>query len=601
MIVSIKNVGYGQYWSKYVLKNREGATCITGNPTLGDRICQSLDYKSGNSINFVISFDAQMEKTKGRAIAKDFMKTYLQGFREDEYHLDIVEHDDTDHLHYHCRIPKINLLTQTQLKLYYHKTDLSFKKAVIDDVCLRNGIIPGSEKKRLINSSDQVQRIEKWREQHSQKPFVFKGKKNRTEAEQSINSYLQEMINSGLINSLDDVKNELTLLGLDVVNSGFDKGKEFHYLTVSNESGKLRLKGDIYGERFYRHSQADRETAIKNNRSLENGREEFGRSEQDIKQTLSRELNRRFKWIDQQYGNSRKRAVEEKRRAIERSLEERVKRDTKRAKSFEKKHTQIKSGDVAKSKRFAISNEQAKLYNANIDNRDVGSRGRVGVVDKTEAEFSRASGKWRDSKNERRTALDTQGFSISGSEFEDNRKEALDDRIRRKIIEAVGDTTRGIYSRVEADKQVLYSEYERSEKSDRDTKERVGGAKKIIANFVYQHRDKAVSTFAREVGGVKEVRQYPDFIFEREIEGDIGRFSNAFAKFRSHINGLHEKVREVGRTVEIHLEKIKKRVTQILDDRAYYREQELLRELEEREREYSNGYDRSPSPSPFGR
>jgi hypothetical protein len=223
------------------------------------------------------------------------------------------------------------------------------------------------------------------------------------------------------------------------------------------------------------------------------------------------------------------------------------------------------------------------------------------MVDKTEAEFSRASGKWRDSKNERRTALDTQGFSISGSEFEDNRKEALDDRIRRKIIEAVGGATRGIHSGIERDKQFLQNEYERSEEGYRDTKERVGRVKEIIANLVYQHRDKAVSTFAREVGGVKEVRQYPDFIFEREIEGDIGRFSNAFAKFRSHINGLHEKVREVGRTVEIHLEKIKKRVTQILDDRAYYREQELLRELEEREREYSNGYDRSPSPSPFGR
>jgi len=591
MIVSIKNVGYGQYWSKYVLKNREGATCITGNPTLGDRICQSLDYKSGNSINFVISFDAQMEKTKGRAIAKDFMKTYLQGFREDEYHLDIVEHDDTDHLHYHCRIPKINLLTQTQLKLYYHKTDLSFKKAVLDDVCFRNGIVPGSEKKRLIqNSSDQVQRIERWREQHSQKPFVFKGKKNRANAEQSINSYLQEIINSGLINSLDDVKNELTLLGLDVVNSGFDKGKEFHYFTVSNESGKLRLKGDIYGERFYRHSQSDRETAIKNNRSLENGRKEFGRSEQDIKQTLSRELTRRFEWIDQQYGNSRRRAVEEKRRAIERSLEERVKRDVKRAKTFEKKHTQVKSRDVAKSRRFAISSEQTKLYNANIDNRDVGSGGRVRMVDKTEAEFSRSEER-ANSNNSRWTSLDTQKFSISSSEFEDNRKKELDDRIRRKVSKAVGDTTRGVYSRVEADKLVLYREYERSEESDREAERNAQEIRSSIRKLTSEFQSRAVENFGAEI--YRKIGELGEKV--RELFSSGGR--NGY-RIKKIFMGESGRCREITRNFTEFTQAIKSNLGKLVSVGNEQRRLKAQEQEREREREYPN---RSPSPSPWRR
>ncbi|MDQ7083460.1 MAG: hypothetical protein Q9M36_06840 [Sulfurovum sp.] len=74
---------------------------------------------------------------------------------------------------------------------------------------------------------------------------------------------------SGLINSLDGVKAELESIGLQVINEGHDWGKNFDYLTIQSGETKMRLGGDIYGNKFYEHNREDRSKAIDINSSIE--------------------------------------------------------------------------------------------------------------------------------------------------------------------------------------------------------------------------------------------------------------------------------------------------------------------------------------------
>ena len=316
MTVDIQNTSSGSGWSSYVLGRngeRKDATLIKGDTVLADKITESLDYKSGDTVRFVISFDKDDNVTQeqGREIVKEFFAEFMHGFREDEYLLDIVEHTDTDHLHYHGRIPKLNLLTQTQLKLYWHKSDLGFKKAIIDKLAEKHGLVTGEQKRRLIPDPQQrVKQINEWRREHGQKPFDLSSKKGRGEAEERLGDYFTEAVKSGFVDNLDEIKAELEALGFAVVKEGFDKGKEFHYLTIENDSGKLRIKGDIYGTEFYRHSREDRTKAIINNQSIREGSGSDRPSRSDIDRTLQRERKKRLQFIDKQYSGARKRAYE---------------------------------------------------------------------------------------------------------------------------------------------------------------------------------------------------------------------------------------------------------------------------------------------------
>ena len=317
MIVSIENAGKGgKGWSEYALgKNneREKALLVLGDTELGDAICESLAYKSGNYVRFVLSFSDEDNVTpdKGREIVKEWFKEFMHGFKKEEYHLDIVEHTDTEHLHYHARIPKLNLLTQTQLKPYYHKADLGFKIAVNEYIAHKHGITVDSEKQRAIKPpQEKIKQIQNWREQQGQTPLSLKTKTDRAITQEAVNDFISELVQGGLLERVEDVIEEVEGLGFAVTNKGYDKGKGFHYLTIENESGKLRLKGDIYGQAFYEHDREDRAEAIETNRSIRQGAGESGRSGESLERALSAEREKRLTFIERQYGSARKRAYQ---------------------------------------------------------------------------------------------------------------------------------------------------------------------------------------------------------------------------------------------------------------------------------------------------
>jgi len=318
MTVHIENVsGTGGGWSEYTLgksNDREHATLICGNTLMGDNLIEDIEYKSGNYVRMVVSFakEDNVSVEQGDSITKEFVENYMYGYSSDEYHVDIVRHEDTDQLHYHVRFPKINLLTNTQLKVYWHKSDLNYVKATITDIAYKYNLIIGLDKRKLTKDPlEKKKRIKKWREQHEhkQKDLDFTTKKSREIAELQLTDHIADAVQSGILTNLDAVKAELLALGLKVTNEGFDMPKSFHYLTVMKGDNKLRLKGDIYDRRFYKLDRETKTEKISSNTSL-TARNRGDRTDgKQIAIDLRRERNKRLKFIDRQYQSGRKRAI----------------------------------------------------------------------------------------------------------------------------------------------------------------------------------------------------------------------------------------------------------------------------------------------------
>ena len=493
MTVDIKNTN-GNTWGKYVLSNddRNGAaTVILGDVELGDTICNSLNYKSGNSVNFVISFGEEdnVDKEKGRNIAKEFMQEFMEGFSEEEYHIDMVEHDDTEYLHYHVRVPKVNLLTETQLKLYFHRSDLKYKKAVISKIANDHDLFIGDDfKKTVDNPSQGIDQINIWRdEKGKQVPLDLKGKKNRDTAERDVNDYVSSLINSSLINNLDDVKSAIQDIGLKVVKTGYDQGKDFHYFTVANESGKVRLKGDFYDSRFFGgNSQGNKEKKLNSSEVAGSRSRGHKQSRGDVGKTLERERGKRLKFIEKQYGKARERAYqrhdESNRTAVVAPSEHRrtaVEREQSRAEQDSK------------------TNENEYSSNADITDDSTLRRVRHGDVSNTDGRLSEQenseqlySGELLHDENRERHEIDEE--------------RQLDDSVRTEVNEYVAGATRSIHKRIEEHYEALSNEHKRISVSNEKAVSNVEKIRGYIQELAGIIERKAVEFLGSFTSGIEE-------------------------------------------------------------------------------------------------
>ena len=604
MTVSIKNVANGAGWGGYTLISRPGARAIMGDVVLGDEICKSIDYKSGNSVNFVISFadEDNVTQEQGRKIAKEFMKSFMYGFTEDEYHLDLVEHNDTGHLHYHARVPKVNLLTGTQLKLYWHKTDLKYKKAVINDICHKYGLVSGEEMKNTIpNPMHKLNQINKWREEHSQEPLDLASPKLKRATEKRVSEYISETVKAGLINSLDEVKAELVSMGLEIVPSdGYDKGKGFHYLTVQNESGKMRIRGDIYAEQFYNLTREDRAERVSTNRSFTTRDEELRESGADVKQALQRERNKRLKFIEKQYGNARKRAYQREDEAGIKADRNQEQRDIGRVGTQNEEHprsnvrdasadSQRERGSLEDTRGDAIQEQRAdQRYDEEVgrseqgesrlhvaldsDVRSMDARDSVGSdlsqpkpTDTKERKEEADNPRGRDAgvRAELHTTQDERGLAISREE-----REELDDSIRAEINDSIGATAGSFFNEIRRDSDSIRAEYERSEERDSEAERDVKALRERVHELADKHQSRTAGRIGEEAeregeeldGAVSEATKEQSAIsksyagLERELDGAIGRVGDKAGEVSEARRGLGEAVK---RCVEKAIEKVK--------------------------------------------
>jgi len=324
MIVSIRGGGTGKGYGNYVLRQnkpkekRDNVYHLKGDIELGDRIVDSSNYKD-NAYNIVLGFKEQnISIDQANAVLSDFERLFMHGFNEDEYHLDAIFHKDSNHNHIHIRIPKLNLLTGTTLRLYYDKNDRKRVNLIRDYIEQKHGLDRVQDNQKLV-PQDKAEIISKWRAERGQNPFDFSKKKGRDKAQKEIISYLAEVHEAGLINSLDDVKSLVQDLDLNIVKTGHDIKSDFHYITVANDTGKIRLKGEIFNERFYTDYKAeDRQEQIRTNRSAAKHDRGNENSFERTKRELGKALAKRRKAVRERYRAAREKAKQ----SIERTVGE---------------------------------------------------------------------------------------------------------------------------------------------------------------------------------------------------------------------------------------------------------------------------------------
>lgn len=311
-------------WGNYVLygtkdKPRESdkVEFLEGDIALGDRLSQSNNYEE-SYYKIVLAFEGKPDDEVIKSAYEDFKKEMFIGFKRDEYHIDAVVHKDTDNYHIHCRIPKQNLKTDTHLQLYMDKIDRPRKELIQDHISLKYGFNIARETNREVFKEQAHEQINKWREQHNQKPFDFSNKKGQAEAEAQINGYLSELIKSGLIEKREDISTTLQELGLKIEKeNGLDIKKDFAYTTVSNDSGKMRIKGEIHHDRFYINNQKDRTASIENNRRIEQEREPNQERAERVRRELSKANEKRFRKVAKLFSHARKTNRREHKQTLE--------------------------------------------------------------------------------------------------------------------------------------------------------------------------------------------------------------------------------------------------------------------------------------------
>ncbi|MDO9206713.1 MAG: hypothetical protein Q7T91_00540 [Sulfuricurvum sp.] len=293
MIVKIDSGVAG--WSKYVVdgtdakpRDHSKIELIEGDFGLGDKLCASLNYKT-KYYRLVIGFKGKPSIETIKAAYEEWKQLFMCGFEECDYHIDCVLHMDTDDYHLHIRIPKVHLHTNTQLNLYYHKADL-YRKDLIQQYLDLNYHLESPLDNKPIMKEEGNFYLNEWREQQGQEPLDFSVKNRRKKAIENIHHYLQKMHENGFLKSHADVLSALENIDLTISKMGYDQTKQQHYHTFENETGKIRLEGELFNPEspFWKHSNETQSKEMAANRS-----------KRDI-QNKNDEMQRLFKLIEQE-------------------------------------------------------------------------------------------------------------------------------------------------------------------------------------------------------------------------------------------------------------------------------------------------------------
>ncbi len=191
---------------------------------------------------------------------------------------------------------------------------------------MKYGFEIARETNREIIKEQSYEIVNKWRDDEDRISFNFSKKNLKKEAEQQVNSYIKEQLMSGHIDKLDDIKTILEEIGLTVERFGKDIKKDFSYVTVSNETGKMRVRGEFYNEDFFKSTQEDRKKQIKANKKS------FGNIDKDtrlkeVENKLKKENKKRFEVVKKLFNKSRKKASKEFEKIIEENEKDKEQED----------------------------------------------------------------------------------------------------------------------------------------------------------------------------------------------------------------------------------------------------------------------------------
>lgn len=267
MIVKFKCVGKKTAlgWADYVLKDKNNNSLdrtnheiIYDDIKLSKNIIKSLNYKTC-ATNIVISFQNNVNLETARKAAQDYIYEFLDGF-DNAYFINMVEHKDTDNIHYHIQIPKINLKTMTQLEVYNHTRDSVFNKALCKYITKKYDLVSAFDLKEDEYPKRKLKQALGLGKLYGRN---IKGKLDREIFKTAIDEYIRNLIFTNKINSLEDIKMAIEDFGdknwkISRFGEDYKKGS---YITIINEKGE---KHSIYDNKNGYYSKNDTQNKINN-------------------------------------------------------------------------------------------------------------------------------------------------------------------------------------------------------------------------------------------------------------------------------------------------------------------------------------------------
>lgn len=520
MIIQIKGTS-NRGWGKYVTygtvkKPRDLAKVkiLKGDLLQGDRVANLADYKE-NSYLIVLSFKGRIAEEIVCAVTDEFEQNFMMGFSKDEYHFDAVWHRDTDDDHVHIRIPKMNLRTQTQLQLYFDKKDRKRINAIRDYLDVKYELESPLDNRSLLKE-DRDFYIDNWRKEFGDSSFNFTDKKSRVKVEQFITQSALELHQSELLDSFDDMKSFIEEQGVKIINVGYDKPKDFHYFTIENESGKMRIKGEIYNEEFWRNSRQNREEQIScNQRNSPVGREDE-RGLDQLTEKLDNYNNKRKREIDTQYKPARQRA--------QKRDEERKRKHTEQRQTIRKARTPL---FILEPYPLDYFNRSYKFHPEPVQRKRVGDT--RDVSGRTERNTFRSDTQDRFIRDQGRkiSLLHTKG-------------EKLNERIIRRRLKQIGEK-RSIIA--EREKQLL----EQIEITNHKLSEGIGTAEQGAYADLTESRASMETNIADNAKRI-----------DAKIEHADTKNRSVTERIRELLNGLHEHIEEFKKSIKGVADEVKK-------------------------------------------
>jgi len=293
-------------WSEYVMegtltkpRDKNKIEVIDGDIELTKNIYESDSKVKERYTRIVLGFKGKQDKKIMKKVYKDFKENLLKGYENNEYNISAVAHFDTSNDHIHICLPKLNLKTNNHNAYYFDKTDRYRINLIRDYLIEKYDLLENQEKdKELIKEDKELTRLEKWRKEHKQPKISLKRKRSKDKATEDIKEYLTSLLNENLIENLQETKNIIKDLGLEIVNEGYDKPSDSHYLTIMDEQkNKLKIKGELFNEKFYKSRKQDTRTETKDINNNQRARRTNTTRIKNIKQKLDAANSKRAKYI----------------------------------------------------------------------------------------------------------------------------------------------------------------------------------------------------------------------------------------------------------------------------------------------------------------
>lgn len=130
----------GEYQSKYV----EGKVrVVCGNREVVEKLVKGIVFKTGYFSIVVSCYESpdNIDQDTSNAIIFDYLKRLVYDIFEHSAYVHVVEHRDTDNLHWHITIPNIHLTTGMSLNFYTHKIDFLMTDLWCDYVELKHKLV----------------------------------------------------------------------------------------------------------------------------------------------------------------------------------------------------------------------------------------------------------------------------------------------------------------------------------------------------------------------------------------------------------------------------------------------------------------------------